>query len=240
MTKPFTAWTVLPHGPLTYVTDDILTVVGDIHMPIGEFPRRMTVVRLANGDLIIFSAIALGDAEMRQLEAFGRPAWLVVPSDRHRLDAHAWKARYPDIKVIAPAGARPKVSEVVAVDTSDPDFGDPSVRFIDVPGAQGKDAALEIHGPDGLTLVVNEIIGNIHGEHGLKGFLLKLLGFAGEDGPHVPEPVKLGLEDGKAALAAQLERWGRARDLKRIIVSHGDIIENDPAGVLRKLAADLT
>ena len=53
MTAPFKTWTVLPHGKLVAVTPTIRTVVGDIHMPIGDFPRRMTVVRLRDGRLVV-------------------------------------------------------------------------------------------------------------------------------------------------------------------------------------------
>ena len=60
MSKPQTEWKVLPHGKLTAIEDDILTVVGDIPMPVGNMKRRMTVVRLRDGRLIIFSAVALG------------------------------------------------------------------------------------------------------------------------------------------------------------------------------------
>lgn len=239
MSAPTKTWTVLPHGELTTVTDRILTVVGDIHMPLGEFPRRMTVVRLANGELVIFSAIALEEAEMARLEAFGRPTWLVVPSNRHRLDAPAWKARYPEIKVATPPGAVDKVADVVPVDTTAPDFGDSTVRFVDVPGTHGNDAALEVDGPDGLTLIVNEIVGNIHGESGLKGFLLRRMGFAGSD-PHIPAPVKISLKGGSEALAAHLERWANTPNLRRIVMSHGDIIDADPRGELKTLAKSLT
>ena len=48
MTQPFQQWTVLPHGKLVQVDDNILTVVGEIHMPLMDLPRRMTVVRLAD------------------------------------------------------------------------------------------------------------------------------------------------------------------------------------------------
>lgn len=238
MTAPFRTWTVLPHGRLTAVGQRMLTVEGDIHMPIGDFPRRMTVVRVRGGELVIFSAIALDEAQMAQLEAFGRPAWLVVPSNRHRLDAPAWKARYPALHVIAPPGARPKVSDVVIVDGVTADFGDPDVAIVDLPGTQGNDAALEVRDRDGLTLVLNEVIGNIHGVHGLRGWLLQLMGFAGDD-PHVPAPVKATLKDGRAALADQFDAWAARPDLKRIIVSHGDIIDDQPAEVLRNLAKDL-
>ena len=106
MTAPFREWKVLPHGKLTTVDENILTVEGDIHMPLMELPRRMTVVRLADSRLVIFSAIALDEDEMAALEAYGRLAWLIVPNDHHRLDAKIWKDRYPAMRVVAPEGGR--------------------------------------------------------------------------------------------------------------------------------------
>jgi hypothetical protein len=238
MTAPFQTWTVLPHGPLTEVDESIWTVVGEIHMPLGEFPRRMTVVRLTDGRLIIYSAIALAEDEMAGLEALGTPAFLIVPCERHRLDAPAWKDRYPAIRVIAPPGAADKVSEVVTVDASSANFGDPKVQWVEVAGTGGHEAALEVTTPAGVTLIVNEIIGDIHGVHGIKGWLLRLMGFAGDE-PHVPVGPKLQFAKSRADLAAQMRRWAELPGLQRIIVSHGDIIEDDPQAVLLKLAKEL-
>jgi hypothetical protein len=64
------------------------------------------------------------------------------------------------------------------------------------------------------------------------------MGFAGDD-PHVPGPVKLLLGKRKGEVAQQFRRWAERGDLRRIMVSHGDTIENDPGGVLRSLAASL-
>jgi hypothetical protein len=238
MTAPFKTWTVLPHGPLTRVDESIWTVVGEISMPLGEFPRRMTVVRLADGRLVIYSAIALAEDEMAALEALGTPAFLIVPCERHRLDAPIWKDRYPAIRVIAPPGAVDKVSEVVIVDASSAVFDDPNVQWIEVAGTQGHEAALEVTTPSGLTLIVNEIIGDIHGVHGLKGWLLRLMGFAGDE-PHVPVGPKVQFAKSKTELAAQMRRWAELPGLQRIIVSHGDIIETDARDVLLKLAKEL-
>ena len=98
MNKPLERWEVLPHGKLTEVDENILTVTGEIHMPM-KFPRRMTVVRLRDSNLVVFSAIALDEDEMHALEAYGQPAYLVVPNDHHRLDAKIWKQRYPNMQV---------------------------------------------------------------------------------------------------------------------------------------------
>src|SRR5882724_7341014 len=130
MAKPFTEWTVLPHGRLTRLDEDLISVEGTLRMPpMGDVTRRMTVVRLADGRLVIYSAIALDEVEMSALERFGTPAYLVVPSAIHRMDAKTWKERYPGMMVVTPAAARAKVAEVVAVDATTVDFGDPSVRF---------------------------------------------------------------------------------------------------------------
>ena len=238
MTRTLEKWTVLPHGRLAETGDDLLTVVGEIAMPLMKLPRRMTVVRLRDRRLVVFSAIALDEAEMRQLEDFGRPAFLVVPNDHHRMDAGIWKARYPGLRVIAPAGSREKVEEVVKVDATEGDFGDPDVRLVTVPGTDGREAALEVRKPDGLTLVINDVIGNITDSHGFGGWMLRRMGFAGDE-PHVPGPVKFNMVESKAALRAQLLRWADAPGLKRVLVAHGEAIEEDPRGALRALAASL-
>lgn len=231
-------WKVLPHGRLSAVEDNILTVVGEISMPALKFPRRMTVVRLNDGRLVIYSAIALDEDEMRELEKFGTPAFLIVPSDHHRLDAKIWQNRYPAILVIAPKGACEKVQEAVAVDATHADFGDPNVKLVTVPGTGEREAALEILNPTGTTLVVNDIVANIRDPSGFGGFVSKLMGFAG-DTPQVPRPERWTMIGDKAALAVQLRRWADLPSLKRILVSHGEPIERDPKGALRELAATL-
>jgi hypothetical protein len=171
---------------------------------------------------------------MAELEALGRPAFLIVPSLRHRLDAPAYAQRYPSIIVVAPRAGKEKIAEVVRVDTSTPDFVDPTVRYVEIVG----DSALEVDGDDGLTIIVNDLIGDIHGESGVGGWLLRVMGFAGDD-PHVPAPVKLLLGKHKSEVAQQFRRWAQRDDLRRIMVSHGDTIMSDPRGVLRTLAASL-
>ncbi len=235
MSKPNQEWKVLPHGPIVELDRGLFAVVGQLAMPLVEIPRRMTIVRLRDGGLVIWSAIALDAAGMATLEGYGRPSFLVVPSDHHRLDAAAWKARYPALQVVAPAGSRKKTAEVVSVDTTSPDWGDPDLQFVAVPGTRDEEAALVVHRPGATTLVLNDIIGNIRHPSGFGGWLLRMMGLAGEEA-QVPKAAELLIIKDKAALSAQLLHWADIEDLRRIIVSHGDIIDRDPRQVLRDLA----
>jgi hypothetical protein len=239
MTKPFENWTVLPHGRITRVEDNILTVTGMLHMPpMGQVQRRMTVVRLHDDRLIIYSAIALDEEEMIELETFGMPTYLIVPNDIHRMDAKIWKQRYPELIVITPAGARPRVESVVPVQASEVDFGDPSVRLLTVPGTGGGEAALVIDNASGTTLVLNDLIFNLANRPGIRGWLFKKLGMTGDE-PHIPPVIKLRQIKDERLLRAQLERWAELPRLKRVLVSHGDIVADAPAQVLRRIAKRL-
>lgn len=239
MAKPFNEWTVLPHGKLHRVDDGLLSVTGLLQMPpMGEVPRRMTVVRLRDGRLVIYSAIALDEDEMRALEEYGTPTYLIVPGNIHRMDAKIWKDRYPSLTVIAPAGARKKVEEVVQVDATEVDFEDPSVRLLAVPGTEAMEAALVVERESGTTLVLNDLIFNLANRPGFLGWLFKAIGMTG-DQPHIPAPIRMREVKDKAAVATQLDHWAQLPRLKRVIISHGEIITEAPSGVLSRVAGEL-
>ena len=235
MPKVHQHWKILPHSKLVELEPNILTVTGTIRMPLMDLPRRMTVARLADKRLVIFSAIALDESSMRVFETYGKPAFLVVPSHKHRLDAKIWKARYPAMQVVTPEGSRAKVEEVLPVDTTEPHFGDPAVQFVTVPGTTRHESALLIHTPEGTTLVLNDVIGNIRHATGLGGWFLRMMKFAGDE-PQIPRPVHWSLIEDQVALRIQFLKWAAIPNLRRIIVSHGEPIEDEPAEVLRDLA----
>jgi hypothetical protein len=238
MPKVNQVWKVLPHGKLTELDPNLLTVTGSIPMPLTNLPRRMTIARLTGKRLVVFSAIALDESSMRVVEDYGKPTFLVVPSDKHRLDAKIWKDRYPDIQVVTPAGAHQKVAKVVHVDTLAPQFDDPTVEFIVVPGTAGHEAALLVHTENGTTLVLNDLVGNIRRTSGFGNWFLRMMQFAGDE-PHIPRPVKLTMIKDRPALRAQFLKWAALPTLKRILVSHGEPIDVEPAEALRDFAQSL-
>lgn len=234
MTSDASTWKVLPHGAITQLSACVATVTGSLAMPLTILERRMTIVRLSDGRLVIYSAMSLDDEGTRALESLGTPAFLVVPSHLHRLDAPAWKARFPEMTVVAPSGARGKVEELVPVDTSAPRFEDPRVRFVEVEGTAGREGALEIDEDGRLTIVLNDIVGNLPTSDGI---VLRTLGFATER-PRIPRMAKRMLVKDSKALRRQLETWAE-RPVARVLVSHGRPIERDVPDVLKEMARTL-
>lgn len=237
MTKALEQWEVQDHGPLEPVGEGILTVEGTIKMPLGHFPRRMTVVKLESGDSVVFSAIALREEEMQRLERFGTPTAMVVPNGHHRLDAKIWKQRYPGIRVVAPAGARAEVEEIVPVDATTDVFDDPWVKLLPIAGVEDSEVGLSVERGDGRTLVLNDVIAYVAHPDGLGAQVMaRLLGF-GVRAPQVPRVARHWIKD-KPALAAQFREWAADERLRRIVVSHGDVI-GQPRDALLALADTL-
>lgn len=232
--KPNETWKVIDHGRLEELGENLYTVTGKLKMPLGETVRRMTIAKLADGRLLVFSAISLAETEMAKLDALGPVGFLVVPSGIHRMDIKAWAARYPRAHVIAPAGARKKVEELVRVDATTLETGDPRVKLSAVPGTGEQEFAMLVTTGSTKTLVVTDLIFNLPRLHGFAQFAYKLFGF-GPGHPTQPALVRMGLIKDKEAMRAQLRAWADDPAIERILVSHGAPIEH-PREALLELA----
>jgi len=238
MAKLNQQWTVQPHEDLVAVTDGILSVEGSIIMPLGRFPRRMTVLSLKDGGSAIWSAVPLAEPSMRRIEALGPVRFIIVPNQGHRLDLKPWKDRYPAARVIAPPSARQSVAEAVPVDATNDIIADPAITFQIVAGTKSDEFALSVKRGDGTTLIVNDILANVRHPRGVGAHIMaRLFGF-GATRPRTSWPVRRMYVKDPAAVAAQFRAWAAIPDLKRVIVSHGDIIDQAPAAALTRAAAD--
>jgi len=232
-------WVVQPHDEWLSLGEGLWTISGEIKMPLGNFPRRMTVAKLSDSRLAVWSPMALDEPHMTQLDAMGNVAFLIVPGVAHRLDIRAWKRRYPESAVVCASGARQAVEEAVPVDGVDDVLADEDVHLEAAPGVDKKEAVLWVRRSDGTTLILNDILANVKHPHGLGAHIMaRLLGF-GVDHPRMPRIGKrLFLKDQKA-MATAFREWAKVPDLRRLIVSHGEVI-TDPAIVLERAADELS
>lgn len=239
MPKINTEWKVEPHGPVEQVDDGLLTVESQIRMPLGNFPRRMTVVALAGNRSAIWSAVPVDETAMAKIESLGRPAFLVVPNPGHRLDIRAWKARYPSARVLCTPGAREDVEKVIPVDATSDVLDDSSTRFLAVPGLAGKEAALIVERRGRVTLVLNDVLANVRHPRGFGAQIMaRAFGF-GVHRPQVPSVCRHAYVKDAKALASWFRTWASNSQLARIVVSHGEVIEDQPREVLERVADDL-
>lgn len=230
-------WKVLPHGSLDKLDDRLWRVEGRLeNMPLK---RVMTVARCGDGRLVIHNGIGLSAEVIEEIEAWGEPAFLIVPNGFHRLDAPAYKRRYPSIRVLCPAGARRRVERVVAVDGDYRSFpGDPHVSLFHLAGVREAEGGMMVRGPSGVSIVLNDAIFNMPEARGVPGFFFNHI-TQSTGGPRVSRLFRLAVVRDRRALAAHFERMAETPDLRRVVVSHHRVIAERPAETLREVAADL-
>lgn len=231
-------WKVLPHGPLEKLADNLWTVKGDL--PNMSLKRVMAVARRKDGTLVIHGAIAMSEDAMKELEALGEPAYLVVPNRGHRLDAPRYKKRYPNMRVYAPRGGKKGVEEKVHVDGTYEDFpGDDAVRLEMLHGVKEQEGVMVVTSDDGVTAVFNDAVFNMDRKRDVLGYLFTtLLGSA--PGPRISRLTKLLFIDDKEAFRADLLRFAETKGLVRLMVAHENVAHGpDAAAALRTVAAAL-
>jgi hypothetical protein len=236
MTELRAPWKVLAHGPIEALSERLRVVEGAL--PGMPLKRVMSAIKLDDGSLVVHSAIALDPSTQKELEAWGPPRILIVPNGWHRLDAPAYKTRYPAIRVFCPESAARRVGKLVPVDgvyDALPATPPLTVRYLD--GVRKREGYLELADDAGTTLIFNDAVFNQPHLAGTFGFVYKLIGSTG--GPKVTTLIKLAMVRDHRALRAHLERLADTPNLRRVIVSHGARVESDCAGFLRQVAATL-
>lgn len=227
MPKAFATWKVLRHEPIVELAENLWWVRGDV--PGMSLKRVMTVARLPDGRLIVHNAIALDEREMRRLEEWGTPSFLVVPSALHRLDAPAYKARYPQLRVFAPSGALKAVSDVLPVDGTFEDFAaSADVCLETLAGVAAAEGAMIVRSSDGTTVVLNDALFNMDRKKDVLGFLLTTL-MGSAPGPRVSRLARLFLVKDREALRREFERFASLPDLVRLIVAHEKVASGPEA-----------
>jgi hypothetical protein len=136
MPKSTRPWTVLPHGPIEKLDDNLWTVTGDLPNVHVSGIRRMSIIKRSDGTLLFFHAIPLEDTALGEVRAWGRPAILVVPHDQHVVDARAFAERL-GLNVFGPKLNEKKLrARVDLAGTLDALETDPSVTFESLAGTK--------------------------------------------------------------------------------------------------------
>jgi hypothetical protein len=227
MSRP---WIVNPHDAIEKLESDLWSVQGELGGA-ARIRRRMFISRFADGRVAFFNAVPLRDEAMREVEAFGEPAFLCVPAAYHLLDVVPFKARYPRLRVLANPGVRERLAKRLAVDGGTEELPrDGQVQVHALRGTRGEVAV----SAGGTLCFAGDTLMNLRHFGGIGGALFRLLGSTG--GPRVTRIAKLFVVSDRKALREHLRELASTPGLTRIVPCHGRAIDQAPADVLRAVA----
>jgi hypothetical protein len=223
------------------VAEGVWTVdSGPIHVLGLPLPVRMTVIRLAEGDLWLHSPTRFSEPLKRELEQFGPIRHLVAPNVAHWSFLQDWQRACPEAETWAAPGLRERASVKKAGLRLDHDLGDTApeawageIGQTVVPGGGGFREVDFFHAAT-HTLVLTDLVVNLEAEK-LPWLMRPAARLAGVTAPNGKAPVYLRFiirmrRQEAAAAAARLLDWAPAR----VIFSHGRWFERDGAAALRR------
>ena len=115
--------TLKPVGEDLWVVDGpiVRMTFAGVSLP---FPTRMVVVRLASGELFLWSPTEPDEGLREQIDALGPVGHLVSPNKLHYVHICAWKRAYPEATAWASPGVRERAASRGAEVCFDRDLGD--------------------------------------------------------------------------------------------------------------------
>ncbi len=201
----------------------------------ADLRRNVTLIRLRSGKLIIHSTAPFTPEDVTAICKLGEPGWLLDGILRHDTFAEEGRLAFLGIPYLAPEGFSELIGFATTPIVPTPIEWDGELLALEIQGApEARDTAL-FHVPS-RTLILTELVFNFGGDEPIWTELLLHAVVGGEHHPGMSRPVKEGVKDEAAfrsSLTSILE-W----DFDRVIVGHGDVIEQDGKAKLRTALAD--
>jgi hypothetical protein len=197
-----------------------------------EVGTRMTVMRLADGSLLLHSPVAL-DAELRrELDERGPVRCAVAPNRVHHLYAGEVAKAYPQARLwVAPGLERKRpdlVFEGVLGDEAPAEWRG-QVDQVFFRGRPFENEVVFLHRASRTLLMCDLAFNFGPSAHPATRLLMRLIRSYGRFGPSRLDPL---LIRDRAAARASLERI-LAWDFDRVVVAHGDVLERGGREALR-------
>jgi hypothetical protein len=198
-----------------------------------EFGARMTVVRLADGSLLVHSPIRLGDDLRREIDSLGPVRFAVAPNKLHHLYLTPFAEAYPEVRLYAAPGLpekRPDLRfDAVLGDEPEPAWkGD--LDQVLVRGSQVMQEMVFFHS-EARTLIVADLC-----EHfgpwsaPLTRLLTRMARMYGR--PRMPSDWQRTFRDREATRTSfeRIVSW----DFDRVILPHGRLLESGAKDLFRR------
>ena len=197
-----------------------------------EVGTRMTVIRLADGSLLLHSPVGLESRLRRELDSLGAVRFAVAPNRFHHLHAGEVMQAYPEARLWVAPGVerkRPDLAiEAVLGDEAPAGWRD-EVDQVFFRGRPFENEIVFLHRAS-RTLILCDLVFNFGPRAGrVTRLVMKMLRSYGRFGPSSLDPF---LIRDRIAARRSLERI-LAWDFDRVVVAHGDVLESEGPDALR-------
>lgn len=198
-----------------------------------EVGTRMTVIRLADGSLLLHSPVAL-DADLRRaLDAIGRVRFAVAPNRVHHLYAGGVAEAYPEARLWVGPGLEKKRPDLVfegVLGDEAPAEWKGQVDQLFFRGRPFENEVVFLHRAS-RTLILCDLAFNFGpSAAAATRLLMRLIRSYGRFGPTKLDPLLI--RDRRAARES-LERI-LAWDFDRVVIAHGDVLESGGREAMRE------
>ena len=198
-----------------------------------EVGTRMTVIRLADGSLLLHSPVAL-DAELRrELDAIGAVRFAVAPNRVHHLYAGRVAEAYPGARLWVGPGLERKRPDLVfdaVLGDEAPGEWKGQVDQVFFRGRPYENEVVFCHRAS-RTLILCDLAFNFGPRAALPTrLLMRLLRSYGRFGPSKLDPLLIRDRPAARQSLERILRW----DFDRVVVAHGDVLESGGREALRR------
>jgi hypothetical protein len=222
-----------PHAPLRPLDENLWIAERRQRFYGLEVGTRMTVIRLADGRLLLHSAVALTPALRRELDALGRVCFVVAPNRVHHLYAGKVAEVYPEAQLWVAPGLerkRPDLVYVAVLGDEAPAAWKGEVDQVFFRGRPYENEVVFFHRAS-HTLILCDLAFNFGPRADAPTrWLMKLLRSYGQFGPSKLDPLLIRDRQAARASLERILEW----DFDRVIVAHGDVLESGGHEALRQ------
>ncbi len=224
---------------LTEVDRDIWIADGPTVPFFGfPYPTRMTVVRLGDGSLWVWSPIQLSEQLTVALNSEGAVRHLVSPNKMHHLYLGQWVEAWPDAKLYASPGLARRRRDL-SFDAELGDAADPAWRAdidqVIVHGSIIMDEVVFFHGGS-RTAIVADLIQRFD-RAALRGWRRTIMALDGLVGVNGSTPREWRLSFWNRSAARRAKRKILDWNPERIIIAHGEWVREKGREVLERALA---
>ncbi len=197
-----------------------------------EVGARMTVMRLADGSLLLHSPVSLDPQLRRELDSLGAVRYAVAPNRFHHLYAGEVAKAYPEARLWVAPGVerkRPDLEFVGVLGDEAPEAWHDEVGQIFVRGRPFENEVTFLHRPS-RTLLLCDLAFNF-GPHAPPAtrVLMRLVGGYGRFGPTRLDPILIRDRPAARQSFERILAW----DFDRVVIAHGEVLEAGGPAALR-------